>query len=51
MKHFHLTLSAGVAIALILIGADSYWLNDLALVIGGVFAGHVLTEALNDPSD
>ncbi len=51
MRHAHLIASSAVAAALIYIGAGGHWLTDLALVIGGVFAGHVLTEALNDPSE
>lgn len=46
----HLIMSAAVALALIVFGWGHFWLTDLALVIGGVFAGHVLTEVLNDPS-
>lgn len=46
----HLLASAAVALALIVFGWGHFWLTDLALVIGGVFAGHVLTEVLNDPS-
>jgi hypothetical protein len=49
MRHAHLLASA--ALALIVFGWGAYWLTDLALLIGGVFAGHVMTEALNDPSD
>jgi hypothetical protein len=51
MRHAHLLASGATAAALITFGWGHYWLTDLALVIGGVFAGHVLTEALNDPSD
>ena len=46
-----LLTSAAVALALIVFGWGNFWLTDLALVIGGVFAGHVLTEVLNDPSE
>lgn len=51
MRHAHLLASAALALALIVFGWGAYWLTDLALLIGGVFGGHVLTEALNDPSD
>lgn len=47
----HLLASAALALALIVFGWGGGWLTDLALVIGGVFAGHVLTEVLNDPSE
>lgn len=46
-----LITSAAVALALIVFGWGNLWLTDLALVIGGIFAGHALTELLNDPSE
>jgi hypothetical protein len=45
-----LILSAAVSGALVGYGWGNLWLTDLALLVGGVFAGHVLTEVLNDPS-
>ena len=47
----HLILSAALALALIVFGWGNLWLTDLALLVGGVFAGHVLTEVLNDPTE
>ena len=47
----HLILSAALALALIVFGWGNFWLTDLALLVGGVFAGHVLTEVLNDPAE
>ena len=46
-----LILSAALALALIVFGWGNFWLTDLALMVGGVFAGHVLTEVLNDPTE
>jgi len=52
MKHLPLFISGAVAVGMIAIGLGSDALmTDLALLVGGVFAGHVLTELLNDPDD
>ena len=46
-----LTTSAAIAATLIFFGWGNDWLTDLALVLGGMYSGHVLTEVLNDPSE
>jgi hypothetical protein len=51
MRHAHLLASAAVAVALVYIGWGANLLTDITLVIGGLFAGHVLTELLNDPTE
>ena len=55
MNHLYLiTLIANflTAVALIYLGltVDPVWLAYLALITGGAFLGHVLTEVLNDPT-
>lgn len=54
MSHLYLfTLIANflTAVALIYLGLviDPVWLAYLALITGGAFLGHVLTELLNTP--
>ena len=51
MKSFQLIAATAAATGLIAIGWGEFWLTDLALIMGGVFAGHVLTEALNHPDN
>lgn len=46
-----LILSAAVSGVLVGYGWGNLWLTDLALLVGGVFAGHVLTEFLNGPTE
>lgn len=52
MRHTHLIAASVTATALILMGwGGGPLMTDLSLLIGGIFAGHVLTELLNDPSE
>lgn len=51
MRQAQLIAAATASVALIFTGWGTFWLTDLMLIIGGVFAGHVLTELLNDPSE
>lgn len=56
MKHLYpiaLIINALTAVALIYLGLviDPLWLAYLALITGGAFLGHVLTEVLNDPTE
>ena len=46
-----LLTSTAVAATLIFFGWGNDWLTDLALVLGGTYLGHVLTEVMNDPTD
>lgn len=55
MSHFYLItliINFLTAVALIYLGLviDPVWLSYLALITGGAFLGHVLTEVLNDPT-
>ena len=47
----HLVVSTALAVAFIAVGWGGPIITDLALIFGGLLAGHVLTELLNDPSE
>lgn len=51
MRHAHLIAATTVAVAFTFTGWGGPLMTDLCLLIGGIFAGHVLTELLNDPSE
>ena len=51
MRQAQLIAATTASVALTFTGWGTFWLTDLMLIIGGVFAGHVLTELLNDPSE
>lgn len=47
----HLITASVTASAFIMAGWGGPLMTDLSLLIGGIFAGHALTELLNDPSE
>lgn len=51
MRQAHLIAASVTATALIMAGWGGPLMTDLFLLIGGIFAGHVLTEVLNDPME
>jgi hypothetical protein len=51
MRAAQLCTVTAMAAVLIGYGWGEALITDLALILGGVFAGHVLTELLNDPTE
>lgn len=52
MRQAHLIAASVTAAAFIMTGwGGGPLMTDLFLLIGGIFAGHALTELLNDPSE
>ena len=45
------TLLSAVLIYMGATHVEGGWLSILALIAGGIYLGHVLTEALNDPTE